>query len=385
MAKKRKIDERRVHRYLAKIFGEDLHAQRVLSLAHATLGAVHAASLAIHAIGIGMAQARGANPKHAIKQVDRLLSNRAIVPWDLFAFWVPFVLGPCRTEIVVALDWTEHDHDDQTTIALHLITSHGRATPLVWKTVQKSTLRNNRNEYEDLVITRFAEVLPPGVRVTLLADRGFGDQKLYGLLGAIGFGYAIRFREIISVTDSNGVTRTAGEWVPSDSSARMIRNAEVTQDRCRIPAVVCVKEPEMKDAWCIATSRSDLSGKGVIRLYGKRFTIEENFRDTKDIHFGMGLSATHIGRPDRRDVLLLVAALGQALITLLGAAGESLGMDRMLKANTAKKRTHSLLRQGLHYYNAIPMMPLDRLRPLMRRFDELVREQRVCVEIFGII
>ena len=60
-------------------------------------------------------------------------------------------------------------------------------------------------------------------------------------------------------------------------------------------------------------------------------------------------------------------------------------MDRMLKANTVKKRTHSLLRQGLHYYNAIPMMPLDRLRPLMRRFDELVREQRVCVEIFGVI
>jgi hypothetical protein len=30
-------------------------------------------------------------------------------------------------------------------------------------------------------------------------------------------------------------------------------------------------------------------------LYARRFTIEETFRDLKDNHFGMGLSATHIG------------------------------------------------------------------------------------------
>src|SRR5438105_2851915 len=55
--------------------------------------------------------------------------NPAIVLCELFALWVPFALGS-RNEVVVALDWTEHDHDDQSTIALNLITSHGRATPL---------------------------------------------------------------------------------------------------------------------------------------------------------------------------------------------------------------------------------------------------------------
>src|SRR5947199_247219 len=99
--------------------------------------------------------------------------------------------------IVVTLDWTEHDHDDQTTIAINLVTSHGRATPLIWKTVVKSGLKDNRNEYEDEVIRRLHEVLPQGVRVTLLADRGFGDQKLYVMLKEIGFDYVIRFRDII--------------------------------------------------------------------------------------------------------------------------------------------------------------------------------------------
>lgn len=78
---------------------------------------------------------------------------------------------------------------------------------------------------------------------------------------------------------------------------------------------------------CLATNYAGLSARYIVDLYARRFTIEENFRDTKDIRFGFGLSSTHISTPERRDRLLLVGALGQALVTLLGAAGESLGMD----------------------------------------------------------
>jgi hypothetical protein len=384
MADKPTMDEAGILAFLTSLFAEDLHAKRVLSLSQCTLGVIHAASLAIHSIGIGMAEARDVDPKHAIKQVDRMLSNRGIDVWALFRLWVPFVLGD-RADIVVTLDWTEHDHDDQTTIAINLVTSHGRATPLIWKTVVKSALKDNRNEFEDEVIRRLHDVLPSGVRVTLLADRGFGDQKLYVMLTELGLHYVIRFREIISVTDSNGESRPASDWVPTNGRSRMIRDAAVTQDRCPVPAVVCVKEAGMKDNWCLATSRTDLGAKDVVNLYGKRFTTEENFRDTKDQKFGLGLSATHIGTPVRRDRLLFVAALAQALLTLLGAAGEALGMDRLLKANTAKKRTHSLFRQGLYYYNAIPKMREERLVPLMNKFAELVHAQALCVEIFGVI
>ena len=83
---------------------------------------------------------------------------------------------------MVALDWTDFDKDHQSTIALYLVTRHGRATPLLWKTVAKSELKGWRNEHEDTLLERFLEVLPKGVRVTVLADRGFGDQALYELL-----------------------------------------------------------------------------------------------------------------------------------------------------------------------------------------------------------
>ena len=68
-----------------------------------------------------------------------------------------------------------------------------------------------------------------------------------------------------------------------------------------------------------------------------QWDIEPTFRDTKDLRFGMGMSVLRIGDPQRRDRLLLLNAFAMLLLTLLGAAGESLGMDRLLKSNTSKK------------------------------------------------
>jgi hypothetical protein len=93
---------------------------------------------------------------------------------------------------------------------------------------------------------------------------------------------------------------------------------------------------------------SKLKAQEIVKMYDRRFTIEETFRDTKDLHFGMVLRATHIREADRRDRLLLLVAMGHTLLTLLGACG----MDAYLKVNTVRKRTHSLLRQGLYWTRA---------------------------------
>jgi hypothetical protein len=61
--------------------------------------------------------------------------------WQWFAAWAKFVVAD-RKEIAVALDWTHFDADKQATISLNAITSHGRATPLVWKTVDAKLLAN---------------------------------------------------------------------------------------------------------------------------------------------------------------------------------------------------------------------------------------------------
>jgi hypothetical protein len=104
------------------------NAKRFASLCDATLGVLRSSSLAICAIGQGLATAGSLKPKHAIKQVDRLPSNEAINVDDILVPWVPFVIS-ARNSIVVALDWIDFDADNQATITLALISDHGRRMP----------------------------------------------------------------------------------------------------------------------------------------------------------------------------------------------------------------------------------------------------------------
>jgi hypothetical protein len=92
----------------------------------------------------------------------------------------------------------------------------------------------------------------------------------------------------------------------------------------------------------LRSANAEASTASQVNYYAKRWTIELSFRDTKDLQFSIGLGATRIGEPTRRDRLLLINAFAMVLLTMLGAAGESLGMDRLLKSNTSKIRTHSL-------------------------------------------
>jgi hypothetical protein len=365
-----------VRSFIGELYGPDLHAKRIESLTGATLGVMQSASLAVAMIGQALAQARGLVTKHAVKQVDRLLSNSGIDVWDSFARWVPHQIGE-RRDILVAMDWTDFDHDDQATLVLSLITGHGRAAPLLWISVWKDELTKQRNDFEDACLRRLAELTPPSCRVIILADRGFGDQKLFAFLSELGFGYVIRFRGNIHVTDADGQTKPAAEWVGKGGRARKLLDARVTAKGQQVGAVVCVHARDMKEPWCLATSERDATAATLINHYAKRWTIEPQFRDTKDLRFGMGLSSTRIGEPARRDRLLLISAFATALLTLLGAVGESLGMDRLLKSNTSKKRTHSLFRQGCMLYELIPNMPKQRLLPLMEKFAAAVSKAGV--------
>ena len=147
---------------------------------------------------------------------------------------------------------------------------------------------------------------------------------------------------------------------------------------------MCVKAAGMKEPWHLAASDGALSAPQIIKLYSRRWTIEPSFRESKDLRFGMGMSALRIDDPQRRDRLLLLNAFAIMLLTILGAAGESLGMDRQLRTSTAKRRVHSLFRQGCLLYDLIPNMPEPRLRPLVERYQELLGQNAAFSEAFGL-
>jgi len=328
-----------------------------------------------------MAQAQSFDPKHAIKQVDRLLSNRKIDDLDLVRQQAAFVVGD-RSCVVLTMDWTEYGLHGQNRLAINLVTRHGRATPLLWKTVPSAELKGQMSHLEVGLLRVLKAVLPASVKqVIILADRGFGDVDLYDHIQELGFDFVIRFRGCIVVTAPDGRSAPASEWVQLGGRARRILNARVTGQRHEVAAFVAIKQAKMKDPWLLATSLSDAASR-VVSLYGRRFTCEENFRDEKDPRFGLGSRLARIRDAARRDRLCFILALATALLTLLGAAGEKLGLDRLLRANTVKRRTHSLFRQGREYLRML-IVGASRFADLLHDFHRLLRRQSFTRATFG--
>ena len=327
--REQRLSSNQIKQVLAGVLGHDLHAKRVASLSDATLGVLRGSSLAVCAIGQGLAAARALNPKHATKQVDRLLSNPKINVDDILARWVPFVVG-ARTSIVVALDWTDFDADHQATIMLALMSDHGRATPLVWLTVDTSTLKDRRSLYEHRVLVRLAELLAADIKVCVVADRGFGDQKLYKVLTEeqLCFDYVIRFRGNIAVTAATGETTYCGYLGAARRTRPLLRGAAVTADRWRaVGTVVCVQGSRYEAGL--------VPGGQQHRRHSQSSGLDTTKPPLANRGAGCAIARTSASawgwarcmsnHPQRRDRLWLINAFAVVLLTLLGAAaGEAL-------------------------------------------------------------
>ena len=230
-----------------------------------------------------------------------------------------------RKTIEVALDWTSFWHDGQKTLCLNLLTHHGRATPLIWQSVDDKKLKGNQGHYEDQMLSKLKTVLPADVNVTLVADRGFASYRFFEFIDQVlGFNYVIRLKSSTTVISGKGTSKKASEWLQSSKRTLNIK---------------------------------------------------------KDQRYGLALAQTHIQSPERRDRLLLIVALAYVLFTLLGAAGEQLGFDRKLKVNTVKTRTHSLIRQGMFYYDFFRHFTEDEKNQLMTLFTSLLEQHGVWNEI----
>jgi hypothetical protein len=331
-------------------------------------------------MGQGLAIANGLAPRQAITQGDRLLSNPKRMREDVARCWVRFVVAE-RQELIVNFDWTEFQDSAQAMIVLGPQTEHGRSPPLVWKTVTDSERKDQRNAHEDELLGLFADVLPPGVRVTVVADRGFSDLKLSRFLKELGFASIMRFRGVVFVASADGERRQAQDWLGAGGRMRVLRGTRVTAEGQPVPMVVGVQPQQMQEPWLLASSRSDLTGTAITRRYGTRFTVEETCRDVKNPHLGLGLKHTVMARNACRDALFLLAVLAHTLLTRLGKAGEELGLDRWL--GVTRPRQYARFRQGQMLFALLPTMDQQRLRTLLQRFGQLLREHALLSQILG--
>ena len=261
----------------------------------------------------------------------------------------------------------------------------GRATPLVWLMVDKDTLKNQRNKYEYGVSRRPANALRASVKVLILAGLGFGDQKLYRLLTVeLKIDYLIRFRSNINVTAEDGETRPAPECVGAGSRAWTLRNAAITAGQFQVGTVMCVHAKGMREPRYLAASTLSDYANQSITAYGKRWTIEPGFCDTKDLCFGMRMGSIRVSDPQRGGRLWLLNAFPIALLMMLGAAGEAFGYDHHLKSNPEQALHPFAVSRRPHALRRHPNSAGTSLAPPYQCCDHMLCEIPLFTGIFGL-
>jgi len=285
-----------------------------------TLAALVAAALRVERVSLAsIGRAAVGRAKHQIKRCWRFCANGRVEPADAMRGVVRGLVRKRRKPLLVAVDWVDV-RGFNTLVAAAVL--KGRSVPLCWASCRGTTYdgHRSRNAFEESLLLVLRSVVPPAVRVILLADRGFGRTELARFCQRHGFSYVIRVKSDV--------------WVRCPSYAGNLFDYPVRKGVCKLLKNVAYREtdpvtqnvvvrwvrglPAKRDeCWFLMTDLAAGPAQ-VSKLYGQRMTVEELFRDHKSKRNGWALRDTQVTAADRLDRLLLVLALAYLLLVGLG-------------------------------------------------------------------
>lgn len=268
---------------------------------------------------LGRAMAGPARCKHKIKRAQRFIANRRVAVADGMAGAIGRLTRGRREPLVVALDWVE-------VRAFHTLVAAavagGRSVPLLWASYPEWELHKSQNNLEEGLIRLLRALVPPRVRIILLADRGFGRAELARtLLGLPDVSFVLRVKPQVKVRHPK-FTGKLIDYPVRRGMRRVLRGARFrAKEPVDVNVVIRWKKglPEHRDEpWFLVTDLSKPSAVQLTELYGKRMGIEEFFRDGKSLRNGFALRHTQVTTAPRFDRLILLVVLAYLLLTGLG-------------------------------------------------------------------
>jgi hypothetical protein len=290
-----------------------LRLSQAKTLAELVEAACHVGRGTLSAIGRCLSGPSAA--KHRIKRTWRFCANQRVHPADVMPRVIRRLTRKRNKPLLVALDWTQVG-PFHTLMAAAVM--RGRAVPLLWASYTNGQLHRSQNSLEEGLLRLLVTKLPPGVRMILLADRGFGRTELARTCEELKLCYLIRIRPDVFVAHPSyaGVLR---DYPVKKGMWRVLAGAEYRSDKAVVLNVVIRWKkglPQKRDEpWFLMTN---LAGSAVAlsELYARRVSVEELFRDSKGSRYGLGLGQTQVTTAARVDRLILILAL--AIILLIG-------------------------------------------------------------------
>ena len=280
-----------------------MHAARWRALRDVAVSAVNGRALSLVALALGAP--RETSVRHRVKCVDRLLGNPHLKAhrFDLYAAlarqWLTGLLPPCAQPPIVMTDagfrnpW------------FRLIAAQG------WQWLGRVRNRDF--------------VKQPDAADWLPAKHLYGQAR--AVAADLGAYETVRNRPLrCRLVRVKHAPKGRKHCYPSgkeqnNSTARKIAS-------------------RYREPWLLSCSPSlgHLSAEAIVRLYAQRMRIEEEFRDTKNIVLGAGLSLSRSQGQQRLQALLLIGHIAQMAKRLIGEAAKDAQLHLQLMSTCRRDR-----------------------------------------------
>lgn len=333
---------------------QEVRRSRRKTLAHAVAGAMKMKGVGVLALGRAMDGPVAA--KHRIKRVDRFLANEDLERFRISEALFSLLRGQDRNPIIL-VDWTDRHAYEQLVLS---IPRDGRSMPFHAITV-KSTKFGTENEgvlirAEKQILRDLHTMCPPGITPTIVADRGFGNERWISDVAKWGWRFVQRLssNHYVDTDHHIGTLPELGirkghlpkEW----GWGSMGDNKQEGKTRFRL---VTVFHRDAEEPWYLITNIEDTEPREITRVYEKRWWTETMFRDLKSRKWGLGMDEvklTTLARTANHFIIVMVAYI---LLCAFGAFAEAKNFGEKLKANTEKSRALSLASIGNYFIEFI--------------------------------
>lgn len=350
-------------RFLHKILSTSasvLHRARFRALAACVEALLTGQRLGVTALGRRLP--RPAQPKHAIKCVDRLLGNPHLQRErpQLYADVARLLLGNTRHPIIL-VDWSPIDERGTHFLLRAAIPFGKRAFPIYERVHHKEGCPR----CQTALLATLAQLLPATATPILVTDAGFKTPWLRAV-EARGWYYVGRVRGATQLHREGDrdwwrlatlfpqATRSPTAWgavtlaktrplathlylYRRPCRGRKDRNRNGRASRAARSRKVAKGH---REPWVLVSNLSPRHGiaEKVVAIYAKRMEIEEGFRDLKSERFGLAFRFHGTRQARRIEALLLIAMLASFRLLACGLSVDRRGHTKAYQSHTRRSR-----------------------------------------------
>ena len=320
--------------------GQWRDVRHLQTLAWMVVGLIQAECVKLTA-WIPFVQGRAQYAQSTQRRFRRWLGNRRIEVAPLY--------GPLIQQAV--RDWGTH------TLYLALDTSmlwnqyclirlavvyRGRAVPVVWEVIEHGSSSVTHAAYEAL-LDAVPALLPTGVKVVFLADRGFADTALLAHLRRLGWHFRIRIKATFSVLRPGQPVGKVEDFSLAPGRALFLHHVAITAEQFGPVSLALARHSSTGEYWYIVSEEP--TSVHTFAEYGRRFTIEENFLDDKSN--GFQLESSLVREADALTRLCFVLAV--ATLYLVAQGTQVVAQQKRRWVDPHWLRGNSYLRIGWHW------------------------------------